>query len=133
MPTFPIAAQLPGDRMAVRQSPAPRLAGDVVHRVATGVNVSERLVSASPYKPAPDPPRQGATASRRARFWRSFTLTWPFHEQEQLLGSSRRTVDPTASSPRGRQAPWQERTNLYRAPYTTYSEAVDSAVPGITY
>lgn len=133
MPTFPIAAELPGDRMGVRLSPVPRESEDVQHRVAVGVNVSERMVAAVVPKRAPDPPRQGDTPARRPRFWRSFTLTWPHHEQAALLGSSRPPVVMTAAAPRGRQLPWRRRSNLYRAPYTTYSEAQDAGAPGLTY
>jgi hypothetical protein len=130
--TFPVAAQLAQDRMAVPLAPAPRESADVTHRVAIGDAFSGRLVADVGYRPAPDPPRQGATATRRSRFWRQWTLTWPYHEQDWLLG---RLVPRNrgAQAPRGRQAAWADRTNIYRAPYVTYSEALDAGAPGLTY
>lgn len=130
---FPIAAPLPQDRTGMPLAPVPRESADVEHPTAIGFGVSERMVSAVGYRPAPDPPRQGATATRRARFWRSWTWTFTGHEQDALLGSSRRPVIPNAQGPRGRQAPHQQRTNIYRAPFQTYSEAQDAGAPGLSY
>lgn len=131
MTLFPIAAAAPELRADQPIAAVPRMPDDVVVPTSTGLLVSERMVADVTYRPAPDPPRSGETAARRPRFWRAFVLHWPFHERETLLGNSRVMTSPLAQVPQGEQLPWIERTNLYRAPYSTYSQAQDSGIPGL--
>lgn len=132
---LPLAIPLDSDGV-MPTAPVPRLSADVEHPIATGDRFDLRLVSAGGSKRAPDPPRPGDTAVRRARFWRSFTLRDMSHEEEALgVVAGHGMIPVRRSVPRGRLLPWQERTNIYRAPYQTYSELVGAeagvAAPGL--